>query len=172
MVFGKPNLHGLYDKLGITKEAIERGKNAGIDSDYTPLSPAERATLKAGIDESYEDFVSKVAEARRRKFEEIEPLAQGRVWLGSQAKERGLVDEIGGLDKAIEMVKQKAGIPAGERVSLMIYPGRRSLLDLILKRSQEDMMEAKVAAVMGRMPFHAWMRGGYLRMMPYWFEVR
>jgi protease-4 len=172
VVFGKPNLHGLYDKLGITKEAIQRGRNAGIDSDYTPLSPDERATLKAGIDESYRDFVSKVAEARHRKFEQIEPLAQGRVWLGSQARPRGLVDEIGGLDKAIEMVKRKAGIPAGERVSLMIYPGRRSLLDLILKRSQEDMMEAKVAAIVGRMPWHAWMRGGYLRMMPYWFEVR
>ncbi|MGD0772570.1 MAG: signal peptide peptidase SppA [Candidatus Solibacter sp.] len=172
VVFGKPNLHGLYEKLGITKEAIQRGKNAGIDSDYTPLSPDERATLKAGIDESYRDFVSKVAEARHRKFEEIEPLAQGRVWLGSQARPRGLVDEIGGLDKAIEMVKQKAKIPAGERVSLMIYPGRRSLLDLILKRSQEDMLEARVAAVLGRMPWRAWMRGGYLRMMPYWFEVR
>ena len=63
-------------------------------------------------------------------------------------------------------------MPAGERVSLMIYPGRRSLLDLIMKRSQEDMLEARVSQVLGRMPFHAWMRGGYLRMMPYWFEVR
>jgi protease-4 len=172
VVFGKPNLHGLYDKLGITKDAIQRGKNAGIDSDYTPLSPEERAKLKEGIDESYRDFVTKVADARHRKFDEIEPLAQGRVWLGSQARSRGLVDEIGGLDKAIEMVKQKAKIPAGERVSLMIYPGRRSLLDLILKKSQEDMLEAKVAQVLGRMPFHAWLRGGYLRMMPYWFDVR
>ena len=69
------------------------------------------------------------------------------------------------------MVKRKAKIPAGERISLTIYPGRRSLLDLILKKSQEDMLEAKVAQALGRMPFHAWMRGGYLRMMPYWFEV-
>src|SRR5450755_1093942 len=139
VVFGKPNLHGLYDKRGITKEAIQRGKNAGIDSDYTPLSPEERAKLKEGIDESYRDFVTKVADARHRKFDQIEPLAEGRVWLGSQARTRGLIDEIGGLDKAIEMVKQKANIPAGERVSLMIYPGRRSLLELIMKKSQEDM---------------------------------
>ena len=172
VVFGKPNLHGLYDKLGITKDAIQRGTNAGIDSDYTPLSPAERAMLREGIDESYRDFVTKVADARHRKFSEIEPLAQGRVWLGSQAKPRGLVDEIGGLDKAIEMVKQKANIPAGERVSLMIFPGRRSLLDLIMKKSQEDMMEAKVAQVLGHVPFHSWLRGGYLRMMPFWLEVR
>ena len=69
VVFGKPNLHGLYDKLGITKDAIQRGKNAGIDSDYTPLSPDERTKLKEGIDESYRDFVTKVADARHRKFE-------------------------------------------------------------------------------------------------------
>ena len=149
VVFGKPNIRGLYDKLGITKEAIQRGKNAGIDSDYTPLTPEQRAKLKEGIDESYQDFVTKVADARHRKFDQIEPLAQGRVWLGSQAKPRDLVDEIGGLDKAIEMVKQKAKIPASERVSLMIYPGRRSLLDLVMKKSQEDMMEAKLAQVLG-----------------------
>jgi len=172
VVFGKPNLRGLYDKLGITKDAIQRGKNAGIDSDYTPLSPEARALLREGIDESYRDFVMKVAAARGRKFDQIEPLAQGRVWLGSQAKPRDLVDEIGGFDKAIEMVKQKAKIPASERVSLMIFPGRRSLLDLIMKKSQEDMLEAKVAQFLGRMPFRAWLRGGYLRMMPYWFDVR
>ena len=112
VVFGKPNLHGLYDKLGITKDAIQRGTNADIDSDYTPLTPEERALLRDGIDESYQDFVTKVADARHRTFDQIEPLAQGRVWLGSQAKPRGLVDEIGGLDKAIDMVKQKAKIPA------------------------------------------------------------
>lgn len=172
VVFGKPNLHGLYDKLGVTKDAIQRGKHAGIDSDYTPLTPDERATLRAGIDESYRDFVTKVAEARHRKFEEIEPLAQGRVWLGSQAKERGLVDEVGGIDKAIEIVKQKAKIPNSERVGLVVYPGRRNILDLILKKSKEDMLEAKLSQVLGRLPVRAWLRGGMLRMMPFWFEVR
>jgi hypothetical protein len=54
----------------------------------------------------------------------------------------------------------------------VIYPGRRSLLDLILKKSQEDMMEARLAQVLGHMPFHAWLRGGYLRMMPYWMVVQ
>ena len=172
VVFGKPNLHGLYDKLGVTKDAIERGKHAGIDSDYTPLTPDERETLRAGIDESYQDFVSKVANARHRKFEEIEPLAQGRVWLGSQAKDRGLVDEIGGIDKALEMVKAKAKIASGERVSLVVYPGRRSLIDLLLKKSQDDMMEAKLSQVLGHVPFHAWMSGGMLRIMPFRLELR
>jgi protease IV len=172
VVFGKPNIHGLYDKLGITKEAIQRGKNASIDSDYTALTPEQRVLLQNGIDESYKDFVGKVAEARRRTFEQIEEVAQGRVWLGSQAKPRFLVDETGGLDKAIELVKQKAKIPASERVSLMVFPGRRNILDILMKKSQEDMMEAKLAQVFGRMPFRAWLHGGFLRMMPYWVEVK
>ncbi|SPF39086.1 Signal peptide peptidase SppA, 67K type (fragment) [Candidatus Sulfopaludibacter sp. SbA4] len=173
VVFGKPNLHGLYDKLGITKDGIERGKHAAIDSDYTSLTTDEREKLREGIDESYQDFVTKVADARHRKFGEIEPLAQGRVWLGSQAKANGLVDELGGLDTAIDLVKQKAKIPAGEQVSLVTYPPRRSVLDILMKRSQEDdLMESRIARVLGRVPVHAWMKGGFLRMMPYWVEVR
>jgi len=172
VVFGKPNLHGLYDKLGITKDAVQRGKHAGIDSDYASLTPDERRLLRDGIDESYKDFVAKVAEARRRGFNDIEPLAQGRVWLGSQAKARGLVDELGGLDSAIELVRKKAHIPAGEKVSLVMYPPQRSLLDIVMRRPQDDMLESKLAQAFGSTPFHAWMKGGFLRIMPYWVEVK
>jgi protease-4 len=172
VVFGKPNLHGLYDKLGITKDAVQRGKNADIDSDYTSLTTEERQKLRQGIDASYQDFVTKVADARHRKFDEIEPLAQGRVWLGSQAKPRGLVDELGGLDTAIEMVKKKAKIPMAERVTVITYPPRRSIFDMLVRRSQEDMLESKLRQVFQGMPFHAWMKGGFLRMAPYQVVVR
>jgi protease-4 len=172
VVFGKPNLHGLYDKLGITKDTVQRGKHADIDSDYTSLTPDERRLLRDGVDESYKDFVAKVADARHRGFNDIEPLAQGRVWMGSQAKARGLVDELGGLDRAIELVKKKARIPAGERVSLVMYPPRRSLLDMVMRRPQDDVLESKLAQAFGRIPFHAWIQGGFLRMMPYWVDVR
>jgi protease-4 len=172
VVFGKPNLHGLYDKLGITKDSVERGKHAGIDSDYASLTADERQILRDGVDESYRDFVAKVADARRRGFNDIEPLAQGRVWLGSQAQARGLVDELGGLDSAIELVKKKAHIPAGEKVRLVMYPPRRSLLDMVMRRPQDDMLESKLAQAFGRLPFQAWMKGGFLRMMPYWVEVK
>jgi len=172
VVFGKPNLHGLYDKLGITKEAVERGRNAGIDSDYTSLNAEQRAMVQHGIDQSYHEFVAKVATARNRPYADIEPVAQGRVWLGSQAKPRGLVDELGGLDTAITLLKKKAGIAASEDVGLLLYPGRHTLLDIWLKRSQDDALEAKLRTVFGRVPFRAWMRGGMLRMMPEWIEVR
>jgi protease-4 len=172
VVFGKPDLHGLYDKLGVTKDAIERGKHAGIDSDYTELTPDERQMLRDGIDESYHDFVGKVAAARHRKFEDIEPLAQGRVWLGSQAKSNGLVDELGGLDTAIDMVKAKAKIPASENVNVVMYPGRRSILDMLMHRPTDDALESKLAQIFGPVPFHAWMRGGMLRVMPFWLMVK
>ena len=173
VVFGKPNLHGLYDKLGISKDGLQRGRHADIDSDYTPLTPEERQVLRDGIDESYRDFLDKVATARRRKVEEIEPVAQGRVWLGSQARDRGLVDELGGLDTAVALVKKKAAIPSGENVSVLLYPPRQSFWDLIFKsRSAESMLDAKVRKLVGSAPFHAWMKGGFLRMTPVWFEVR
>jgi|SRR5271157_4353996 len=173
VVFGKANLHGLYDKLGISKDGIQRGAHADIDSDYTPLTAEERQVLRDGIDESYRDFLDKVATARRRKVEEIEPVAQGRVWLGSQARDQGLVDELGGLDAAIALVKKKAAIPAGENVSVLLYPPRQSFFELLFKqRTAESMLDAKVRQAVGSAPFHAWMKGGYLRMMPVWFEVR
>src|ERR1700730_17179202 len=140
VVFGKANLHGFYDKVGVTKDIISRGRFAEIDSDYEPLSPAGREKLKTDIDENYRSFVGKVAQARKRKFDEIEPLAQGRVWLGSQAKANGLVDELGGLDRAIELVKEKAKIPRSERVNLVAYPAKRSIFDVMFGQAIESTM--------------------------------
>ena len=172
VVFGKPDLHGLYDKLGVTKDAVQRGQHADIDSDYTALTPDERNLLRQGIDESYADFIAKVAESRHRSPADIDAVAQGRVWLGSQAKGRGLVDELGGLSTAIELAKKRAHIPAGEQVSILVYPPKRSLFDLLTKRSQEDLLESRLGKVFGSMPFHAWMRGGLLRLMPEWVVFR
>jgi protease-4 len=82
------------------------------------------------------------------------------------------VDELGGLDSAIELVKKKAHIPAGQKVSLVMYPPRRSLLEIVMRQPQDDMLESKLAQAFGNMPFHAWMKGGFLRVMPYWVDVR
>ncbi|HKE24339.1 MAG TPA: signal peptide peptidase SppA [Bryobacteraceae bacterium] len=173
VVFGKPVIRGLLDKLGINFDAVQRGKNADIDSLLTPLTPDQRDLLRRGIDESYRDFVSKVAAGRRRPYNEIEPLAQGRVWLGAQAKPRGLVDELGGIDTALSVLKKKAGIPASENVSLVMYPPRKSIFEMLMKRSQDDaVLESKLRPVFGRVPFHAWMQGGMLRIMPYWITVK
>lgn len=180
VVFGKPVLKGLYDKLGITKDSISRGKFAGIDSDYQPLGDAGRKKLKAGIDSDYEDFVGKVAASRKKPFSEIEPLAQGRVWLGDQAKARGLVDEMGGIDRAIEVLKKKAGMPVTDKVSLTVYPARRNLLETLLKSSSENATDAALTRAGAGPLSQLWrdsrvrvlLRGGMMRMMPYRIEIR
>jgi protease-4 len=173
VVFGKPDLKGLYNKIGITKDGVQDGKHADVLSDYTPLSPDEKQMLQQGIDESYRQFVTKVAEARHRPYEAIEPAAEGRVWLGSQAQPRGLVDQLGGLNTAIDLVKKRAGIPAAEQVRIVTFPPQRSLLDLLLHRPEdESLLDSKLRQVFGRVPYHAWIEGGYLRLMPYWMEVR
>jgi protease-4 len=184
VVFGKPNLHGLYDKLGITKDFVSRGRFARIESDYESLTEPERKKLVDGIDSDYADFVGKVAAARRKPVSVIEPLAQGRVWLGDQAKANGLVDELGGIDRAIELVKAKAHIPAGNKVSLVLFPGKRSIFDVLFRSSSDSEAEARAATVLNgvglepvREAWHnaslrVWMRGGMLRMMPYSIQIR
>jgi protease-4 len=181
VVFGKPNLHGLYDKLGITKDYVSRGRFALIDSDYQSLSDPERQKLREGIDAAYKDFVDKVAAGRHKTPAQIEPVAQGRVWLGDQAKSNGLVDELGGIDRAIQLVKQKAGIPTTAPVNLVLYPAKRSIFDLLMHSAGADSEADSMLSKAGLEPLRAvlhddrlrlWMRGGMLRMMPYAIEFR
>jgi protease IV len=171
VIYGRINLRGLYDKIGITKDSLTRGRFAGIDSDYQPLSDAARAKMREALDDNYRTFVSRVAEGRRRKPEDVAPLAEGRVWLGSQARQRGLVDELGGIDRAIEMVKQKARIPRQEKVRLIPYPARRSIFDRLLSRSGELMMDTRLRTLWNDAHAALWMQGGILRVMPYTIRV-
>jgi len=177
VVFTKFNLHGLYDKLGISKNVMARGRYATLYSDYVPLGSPELDKIRSQVDEFYHAFVSRVSQSRHRPFEQIEPLAQGRVWLGVQAKQNGLVDETGGLDRAIELVKQKARIGAQENITLVPYPPRRSLIDVLMNRSEENpaisgRIRSELRKVFGDLPIDALAQGGFLKVMPYSITVR
>jgi protease-4 len=172
--YGRINLKGLYDKIGLKKEILSRGRYSRIDSEYGPLSEEERGKLRREIQAFYKGFVERVASSRKRPYEQVEPLAQGRVWLGAQARQNGLIDEIGGLDRAVELVKQRARIGAGEKVTLVTFPPRRTLLELLLKREDESAaLESRVRAILPRrVPVRALMDGGVLRLMPYVIDVK
>lgn len=174
VIFARINLRGLYDKLGISKDGISRGRFADLDSEYLPLTDAEKAKIRQQVDGFYKAFVTRVAEGRRRKYGEIEPLAQGRVWLGAQARKNGLVDELGGLDRAIEMVKQRAQIAAGEGVTLVPYPQKRTLWDFLMSRSDNtEALETKLRTVLKvDLPLRSLRQGGFLKLMPYMISVR
>lgn len=188
--FGKVNLHGLYDKVGVNKEIMKRGHFADIDTDYQPLNDEQRAKLRTEIEGNYHRFVQLVSEGRKRKFDDIEPLAQGRVWTGSQGKQNGLVDELGGIDRAIELVKQRAKIPASDGVALVTYPPRRGVIDLLMERGGDlsslealesavtnARIEAKLQTLAPDFPFHqflhgALVHGGMLSLLPYQISIR
>ena len=171
--FGKVDLRGLYDKIGLKKELLTRGRFAAIDSEYKPLTPEEREKVQREIQVFYKGFVQRVAEGRKRPYDQMEALAQGRVWLGSQAKMNGLVDEIGGLDRAVEMIKQRTNIAASEQVTLVTYPPRRTLLEMLLKSSNDSSeLESAIKAVAGHMPWRSLAHGGVQHLMPYSLVIK
>src|SRR5262249_4627574 len=139
VVAGKPVLRGFYDWLGISNQYVLRGKNAGMFRETEKFSDDERAKFEDWIKTTYyQDFVPKVAKGRNKDAQYIDSVGQGRVWTGSQAKERGLVDDFGGLDKAIEVAKQLAKIPADKGVERVILPYPTTFLQELLSGGEEN----------------------------------
>ena len=142
------------------------------------LTEAERAKMNETAESIYRGFMQRVATARKKTTEQVAQIAEGRVWLGDQAKDRGLVDQLGGLDTAIELVRQKAKIGASERVVLAPYPSRRSLFDVLMSsRSDESAIaESQISSALARIPGGRWVRplldGGAMAVMPYFVDVR
>ena len=101
---------------------VKSGRNADINSPFSQFTPDQRAKLQDYMQGFYDNFVEKVATARHTTPERIDAVAQGRVWTGAQARERGLVDMLGGLDTAVAIAKERAKIPADEDVELVVYP--------------------------------------------------
>ena len=131
VVMGKFALGGTMEKLGVGVDGVESGEYAGMLSPVRPYSEKERARVMEQMQATYDTFVEKVAEARASTPEKIDAIAQGRVWTGRQARELGLVDELGGLWTAIGIAKQRAKIDPDRHVQLEVYPQRRSLYELV-----------------------------------------
>src|SRR4029077_18349124 len=102
-----------------------------INSPARPYNPQELKKLQEQLQAFYDQFVEKVAESRHSTPEKIDALAQGRVWTGRQAKQNGLVDQLGGLDLAIAVAKQRAKIAADSSIELIVYPPRKSFYELV-----------------------------------------
>jgi protease-4 len=173
---GKIVTGGTYGKLGMNVEAVSIGRHAEMNSPVRPYSEEDRAKLDEQLRAFYDQFVEKVAASRRKKPEEIDAIAQGRVWTGRQAKDLGLVDALGGLDKAVSIAKERAKIPAAEQVELVIYPPRRNLYDLLMSSFSGMDEQAQVAALLGirdrraigalTAPVRLFRRGEPLALMP------
>ena len=122
---GKFNMKKLYERLGVNKELVVRGEKAAMYTDYRGFTPKEKEALKRSIEAVYHNFISRVAEGRGMKPEKVDKIGRGRIYTGDEAKGIGLVDALGGLSRAIEIAKKEAGIPAEEKVELVIYPRKK-----------------------------------------------
>jgi protease-4 len=136
---GKPVMRGFYDWLGISNEYVLRGKNAGMFRETEKFSDDERAKFEEWIKTTYyQDFVPKVAKGRNKDAQYVDSVGQGRVWTGQQAKDRGLVDDFGGLDKAVEVAKQLAKLPADKGVERVILPYPTTFLQELMNGGGEN----------------------------------
>ena len=131
---GKFVIDGTLAKVGVNTATITSGANADINSPFSRFTPDQQAKLQGYMQGFYDNFVEKVAAGRHTTPERIHAVAQGRVWTGEQARQRGLVDMLGGLDTAVAVAKERAKIPADEDVELVAYPPRRSFYEALTEQ--------------------------------------
>lgn len=135
------------DKLGLHFETVKTNRYADMGDMTRPFNDAERAALQKYINNGYKLFVQRCADGRGMSVEDIEKIAEGRVWTGSTAKELGLVDELGGLDKALEIAAQKAEV---EAYSVINYPSQNDFLSSFLNEGKNDYINGKIKEVLGK----------------------
>lgn len=152
VVGGKLALGGLLKSVGVDTYAVGKGKHAGMWSPMTPWTTDERAMILTMMEDVYKVFVGHVATGRKKTYDEIHAIAQGRVWTGADARERGLVDQLGGLEDALAAARAAANIDAA--VPLEVYPPEPTLKDILgslSEASPADMLgQAEVTAVLAR----------------------
>ena len=124
-------IEGTLKKLGLNVEGVKNGRYADLYSPVRAFSPEERAKIQEHMQATYDTFVEKAAAGRNTTPERIDAVAQGRVWTGAQAKQIGLIDELGGLDRALALAKQRAKLAPDSEVEIVVYPGRKSFYDIV-----------------------------------------
>jgi protease-4 len=126
---GKMLTSGLWDKVGLSWDEVHQGENATMFTGTQDYTPAEWARFEAWLDRVYVDFTNKVADGRKLSKDKVLEIAKGRIWSGQDAKNLGLVDELGGYDTALKLAKRAAGVPADEEVRVVVYPRPKGFLE-------------------------------------------
>jgi protease-4 len=148
VLIGKFNISGLYNLLGISTDSVATSDNASLYSDQQNFTPAQRANIEKSLHETYASFTKGVASGRsaagqKMTPEDVDKIGKGRVWAGTRGKELGLVDEIGGIDRAIEVAKQLAHIPKNDSVHIVRLPAERTFFQILLEREQDQFNETR-----------------------------
>ena len=129
-IFGMyPNVQGLTDKIGLDFDVVKTNQYADFGAVGRPMNDGEKGLMQMMVNQGYDIFLTRCAEGRNIAKEELDQIAQGRVWTGAKAKELGLVDELGGLDRALEIAVEKAGI---DSYTVMSYPSKSTFLEMLM----------------------------------------
>ncbi len=147
---GKMNRQQMYRKLGINREFITRGENALLFSDEGGFTDSQRLLFQAQMDGFYERFLAKVGQGRKLTRDQVHAIAQGRVWTGRQGVERGLVDGLGGITRALDATKRRLGVAADAKVTVVTYVEPMSFLERMLLRSLREGGMTKLATRLAR----------------------
>lgn len=141
-IFGMfPNAKGLADKIGVNIGVVKTNPFADFGMMTRPMNDSEKGLMQMYVNNGYDLFLTRCSDGRGISKEELDKIAQGRVWTGSKAKELGLVDELGGLDKALEIAIAKAGVDA---YTVMNYPAKESFLDILMNTRPDNYIKARV----------------------------
>ena len=142
---GKPVVGAALNRAGVTSDLVTQGEHAAMFSPQHPFNSDEWALVNDWLDHIYADFTGKVAEGRGMTQPQVHELARGRVWTGADAVERGLVDELGGLERAATIARKRAGLPA--TAELRVYPRSRPL-DRLRPASSSQSATAAAASLL------------------------
>lgn len=141
-IFGMfPNAKGLADKIGVNIGVVKTNPFADFGMMTRPMNDSEKGLMQMYVNNGYDLFLTRCSDGRGISKEELDKIAQGRVWTGSKAKELGLVDELGGLDKALEIAIAKAGVDA---YTVMNYPAKESFLDILMNTRPDNYIKARM----------------------------
>ncbi len=151
VVAGKQVVDGLVERLGISHEGVAGAEHSLMFSRLREFTDDEWQRLNAWLDRIYDDFTAKVAEGRRLPTDHVREVARGRVWTGADAKERGLVDELGGLGAATSLAVDRAGLPPSTEPEVRVYPRVPVVARMRRAQSSED-----PAAASAQVRFEAW----------------
>ncbi|MEM6841722.1 MAG: signal peptide peptidase SppA [Bacteroidota bacterium] len=131
------NVEGMLDKIGVDTEIVQTGEFADIFSPSKPLSETERRIIQNGVEQGYETFTSKAAEGRNMSIEQLKKVASGRVWSGTEALDRDLVDVLGGLDDAVAIAVEKAGLEDDD-YRVKYYPEQKDIFQQIMEELGQE----------------------------------
>lgn len=147
-IFGMiPNMEGTAEKIGISTDVVKTNEFADFGDISRPFNEQEKRLMQNMIDRGYDLFLTRCAEGRNMPKDSLALYAEGRVWTGNQAKEIGLVDELGGIERAIEIAAEMANL--GKSYVVFEYPKMRSMLDELLDRSGKDLATRMVKEYLG-----------------------